>query len=87
MSSNPNNSQIIVRKRERTLLLYMQGRLERAYPVALGRNWADDKAAEGDAPRDEQVKDWTRGCIALANSAMRDLYDLVELGTPVIISA
>ncbi len=164
MSSNPNRVQIIVRKRERTLLLYMQGRLERTYPAALGRNWADDKAAEGDEatplgefyicaknprsryflsmcisypnaehatrglaaglitpgehadilaairlrtmppqhtnlggeiyihghgdePRDNQVKDWTRGCIALANSAMQDLYDLVEVGTPVIIRA
>jgi murein L,D-transpeptidase YafK len=31
--------------------------------------------------------DWTRGCIALDNAAMRDLYDRVELGTPVIIRA
>ena len=29
--------------------------------------------------------DWTQGCIALDNAAMRDLYDRVELGTPVII--
>jgi murein L,D-transpeptidase YafK len=29
--------------------------------------------------------DWTRGCIALDNAAMQDLYDRVELGTPVII--
>jgi murein L,D-transpeptidase YafK len=29
--------------------------------------------------------DWTRGCIALDNAPMRDLYDRVGLGTPVII--
>jgi murein L,D-transpeptidase YafK len=29
--------------------------------------------------------DWTRGCISLDNEAMRDLYDRVGLGTPVII--
>jgi murein L,D-transpeptidase YafK len=29
--------------------------------------------------------DWTRGCIALDNAAMKDLYDRVDLGTPVII--
>jgi lipoprotein-anchoring transpeptidase ErfK/SrfK len=33
------------------------------------------------------VKDWTRGCLALSNPAMQDLYDLVELGAPVLISA
>jgi murein L,D-transpeptidase YafK len=29
--------------------------------------------------------DWTHGCIALDNAAMKDLYDRVELGTAVII--
>jgi len=29
--------------------------------------------------------DWTHGCIAMDNAAMKDLYDWVELGTPVII--
>lgn len=29
--------------------------------------------------------DWTRGCIAVHNVEMRELYDLVELGTPVSI--
>jgi murein L,D-transpeptidase YafK len=30
-------------------------------------------------------RDWTHGCIAMDNAAMKDLYDRVELGTPVII--
>ena len=164
MKPDSNAIEIIVRKRERTLLLHAHGRLERSYPLTLGRNWAADKAIEGDeatplgdfyicaknprsryflsmcisypnaedaarglaaglitpeehakilaamrlrtmppqhtslggeiyihghgdAPVDANGKDWTRGCIALANPAMHDLYDLVELGTPVIISA
>lgn len=29
--------------------------------------------------------DWTDGCIALSNEDIRDLYGLVEVGTPVII--
>jgi murein L,D-transpeptidase YafK len=162
MSSIPNNTEIIVRKGERMLLLHREGRLERSYPLVLGRNWSADKATEGDEatplgefyicaknprsryflsmcisyPNEEDaargiaaglitpqehadilaairgrtmppqhtalggeiyihghgevateanVKDWTRGCIALANPAMRDLYELVGLGTPVII--
>lgn len=29
--------------------------------------------------------DWTRGCVALENSDMKELYDTVEVGTPVRI--
>jgi murein L,D-transpeptidase YafK len=162
MNSNANRVEIVIHKRERTLLLYMEGRLARTYPVALGRNWAADKAVEGDeatplgefyicaknprsryflsvcisypnaedaarglaeglisleeqadiadairlrtmppqhtmlggeiyihghgnARADKPMRDWTRGCIALEDSAMRDLYDLVGIGTPVRI--
>jgi lipoprotein-anchoring transpeptidase ErfK/SrfK len=31
-------------------------------------------------------KDWTRGCIALANEAMQELYDGTAIGTPVLIA-
>jgi murein L,D-transpeptidase YafK len=37
------------------------------------------------APPPAAHKDWTRGCIALANDAMQDLYARIELGTPVVI--
>src|SRR6202789_4146121 len=40
--------QIIVRKETRLLLVLVDGRQERSYPVTLGRNWAADKAVEGD---------------------------------------
>jgi hypothetical protein len=40
--------QIIVRKQARLLLVVVAGVEERAFPVTLGRNWAADKAVEGD---------------------------------------
>jgi murein L,D-transpeptidase YafK len=39
-----------------------------------------DPAARPAAP-----KDWTRGCIALDNGAMQQLYERIALGTPVLI--
>jgi murein L,D-transpeptidase YafK len=157
-----HDPRIVIEKTQRTLHLYVGRRLERSYAVALGRNWAADKAVEGDeatpvgefyicsknprskfflsmclsypnakdaerglsaglisreehgnilaalhemrlppqhtrlggeiyihgqdpAARAGAPKDWTRGCIALANGAMRHLYGLITLGTPVLI--
>ncbi len=40
-----------------------------------------------DAGRSENIKDWTRGCIALDNGAMQVIYDRVVIGTPVHIIA
>ncbi len=154
----------MVQKAARALLLYAPGRPVRAYPVALGRNWAADKYVEGDEatplgefyvcaknprskyflslcisyPNGEDAdrglaagligaaehaqihealrvhrmppqhtrlggeiyihgaspvsagaadKDWTRGCIALENPAMQELYGLVSVGTSVVIVA
>jgi murein L,D-transpeptidase YafK len=41
----------------------------------------------GQPPRLEPgaPKDWTRGCIALDDDAMQELYERIELGTPVVI--
>ncbi len=157
--------QIIVRKQARLLLVVVDGVRERAYPVTLGRNWAADKALEGDEatplgefyicaknpnsrfflsmcisyPNAEDaergraaglitadehaaildamrrramppqhtrlggeiyihgedpaalpaspvpIPAGTRGCIALGNGPMRELFDRTPLGTPVII--
>lgn len=157
---------IIVRKEARRLVVSVDGREERSYPVTLGRNRAADKAVEGDeatplgefyicaknprskfflslcisypnvedaergletdlitpaehaaildatarramppqntrlggqiyihgedprvaAPAGELVRPGTRGCIALQNSAMQELFDRTTLGTPVIIT-
>jgi murein L,D-transpeptidase YafK len=37
------------------------------------------------ARRPGAPKDWTRGCIALENGAMQQLYDRIALGTQVLI--
>jgi murein L,D-transpeptidase YafK len=39
-----------------------------------------------DAEVNDRLKDWTRGCIALRNHAMRALYERVTVGTPVLIT-
>jgi murein L,D-transpeptidase YafK len=153
---------IVIRKALRRLVLAVDGRAEREYAVALGRNSAADKAVEGDLatplgefyvcaknPRSkyflslclsypnavhalrglttglitpaehaqileairiskmppqhtalggeiyihgrgerasgDAAQDWTRGCIALDNPDMRELYDAAGIGTPVTI--
>ncbi|HEY3851110.1 MAG TPA: L,D-transpeptidase [Steroidobacteraceae bacterium] len=158
--------QIIVRKEARRLVVLVDGREEGSHPVTLGRNWAADKAVEGDeatplgefyicaknprskfflslcisypnaedaergleadlitpaehtaildatarramppqntrlggqiyihgedpraaAPAGALVSSGTRGCIALQNSAMQELFDRTALGTLVIIT-
>jgi len=160
--ASAQDHRIVIEKARRTLHLYAGLRIERTYPVALGRNWAADKAVEGDeatpvgefyvcsknprskfflslclsypnaedaerglaaglisrkehddilaalrakrlppqhtrlggeiyihgqdpAARAGAPKDWTRGCIALANDAMQHLYGCISLGTPVLI--
>jgi murein L,D-transpeptidase YafK len=40
----------------------------------------------GDVQGDPPLKDWTRGCIALENADMQDLYDRVAIGTAVSIN-
>jgi murein L,D-transpeptidase YafK len=153
---------LVIEKAARQLRVYLGTRLEESHSVALGRNWAADKAVEGDeatpvgefyvcsknprskfflslclsypnaedaerglaaglispeehrdilaAVREKRLppqhtrlggeiyihgqdprvrlgapKDWTRGCIALENEAMRGLYERIALGTPVLI--
>jgi murein L,D-transpeptidase YafK len=39
---------LVIEKAARTLYLYVGTRLQGRFPVALGRNWAADKAVEGD---------------------------------------
>lgn len=149
---------IVVEKQARTLAVFEDGRLTRSYPVTLGRNWAADKAIEGDEatpigefyicaknPRSKfflslcisypnaedaerglgaglispaehaqilaalacravppqrtrlggeiyihgetpAASAGTRGCIALDNRSMQELYDWSALGTPVLIT-
>jgi murein L,D-transpeptidase YafK len=157
-----NDLHIVIRKGARTLTLCCPGReLEQRYAIALGGNWAADKAVEGDhatpvgefyicaknpksryflslcisypnaqdaarglaaglidpeeyariveairlgrmPPQHTKLggeiyihgtaerhpagtKDWTRGCIAMDNAAMGEVYAQVRIGTRVII--
>jgi murein L,D-transpeptidase YafK len=159
-----NEIEIVVKKTERRLFLSTVEGIERNYPIALGKNWAADKAVEGDhatpvgefyvcaknprskyflslclsypnaedaergiaaglispgeheqiieairhgkvppqhtglggeiyihgrdaAQSSDDAKDWTRGCIALDNAAMQEVYDLAAIGTRVSIFA
>jgi L,D-transpeptidase-like protein len=143
-SADSGDEAIIVDKAARLLLLYRGGRLERSWPVDLGRNPIADKVSEGDNATPEgkysvvRVKgpgqsryyralllnypneddwetfrrarsegriprgvgigslieihgeggrgdNWTRGCIALANSDIDYLATHVGVGTPVTI--
>jgi len=43
-----HEQRLVIEKRAHTLHVYVGTRIERSYPVALGRNWAADKAVEGD---------------------------------------
>lgn len=147
---------LVVWKSRRILHVLRDGSVLREFPVALGGNWASDKAVEGDHatpegdfyicaknPRSKYFlslclsypnaedaargcraglidpgehdrimaaiaaggmppqhtrlggeiyihgggsgRDWTRGCIALDDTAMREVYDVATIGTPVRI--
>jgi murein L,D-transpeptidase YafK len=155
-------AKIVIKKMARRLVFSTTDGREHVYAVALGRNWAADKAIEGDHatplgefyvcaknPRSKYLrslcisypnaedaerglaaglitaaehaqiieaidlrkvppqhtrlggeiyihgqpdgrsadaaKDWTRGCVALDDVDMRELYDLVAIGTRVVI--
>jgi murein L,D-transpeptidase YafK len=155
-------TKIVIKKIDRRLVLSMIDGSQRVYPIGLGKNWAADKAIEGDhatplgefyvcaknprskyfrslcisypnaedaerglnaglitaaehaqiieaiglgtvppqhtrlggeiyihGQRDgrgaDAAKDWTRGCVALDDADMRELYDLVAIGTRVVI--
>jgi murein L,D-transpeptidase YafK len=154
-------ARILIKKSQRRLILTAGDGSVRAYPVDLGRNWAADKAVEGDhatplgdfyvcaknprskfflslcisypnaedarrglasglisaAEHDEIIealrlgrippqhtrlggeiyihgrpqdfnaaeRDWTRGCIALDNAAIQEIYTLTAIGSTVSI--
>ena len=31
------------------------------------------------------LKDWTAGCIAVSNKEIDELYDIIKVGTPIVI--
>ncbi len=62
--------------------------LDRAYAAELGKRPGGDIFIHGwGDKRRERGSDWTAGCIAVTNKEMRDVYAMVEDGTPVDIYA
>ena len=136
---------IVVVKKERTLYLYRDGKIQSSFPVSLGKNPVGQKREKGDCrtpegtfwihrklcspkyyrslcisyPRPEDIAsakkrgvdpggditihaqptwnadghgddytlahNWTHGCVAVTNSAMKQLWYAVREGVPVII--
>ena len=136
---------IVVRKKERKMYLYRNGKVQSIFPVSLGKNPVGDKLQKGDNrtpegtfwihrklcspkyyrslcisyPRPEDIEaakrrgvdpggsitihaqpvwnadghgdsytlahNWTQGCVAVTNSAMKELWYAVREGVPVTI--
>lgn len=114
---SPSTAAIIIDTTRRTLSLYRSDRLERSYPIAVGK--PDTPTPLGDWIITQKTMNpggpfgarWMRisvpwggygihgtdnpssigtaashGCVRLNNDAVIELYDLVELGTPVKIT-
>ncbi|NIJ38354.1 murein L,D-transpeptidase YafK [Sphingopyxis panaciterrae] len=61
---------------------------DRAYAKARGRSPGGDIFIHGQPnawPGPPIARDWTDGCIALSNSEIKQLWDIVPDGTPIII--
>ena len=59
---------------------------DRAEAAALGQSPGGDIFIHG-TPRKHRRsnKDWTWGCLAVSNAEMREIYSMVEVGTPIWI--
>jgi murein L,D-transpeptidase YafK len=72
---------------------YQEGRINRAQYRAIKHAFDDGKVPPWDTALGGEIfihgrganRDWTRGCIALDDADMRELYSLVDVGTPVTI--
>lgn len=52
-------------------------------PLGIGRGLG---LHGSDRPEDQgNGKNWTRGCVAMSNAAIEELYRLVDIGTPVLL--
>ncbi|MDE3121077.1 MAG: L,D-transpeptidase family protein [Paracoccaceae bacterium] len=56
-----------------------------AYAKSQGKDPGGDIFIHGQEGWFTNRKDWTAGCIALSDSAMRDVYAMVQKGTPIFI--
>ena len=61
-----------------------------AYALSQGREPGGDIFIHGQMPsllRKALSRDWTAGCIAVANGDMREIYWMVRVGTPITLYA
>lgn len=95
--STPEGRYRIVRKREAGETVYYRA-LEIDYPNEEDRHRFREARRQGTLPADARIGglieihgeggrgvNWTLGCIALPNTAMKALYDAIPVGTPVTI--
>lgn len=60
---------------------------DRAYAKARGKSAGSDIFIHGESPTDEdEVPDWTAGCIAVSNAEMKEIFARVKTGTPITIN-
>lgn len=95
--ATPEGHYLIVKKREKPKTIYHKA-LELNYPNVSDEELFNKDIENGHLPLDAEIggsieihgeggtgSNWTNGCIALKNSDMDSLFNLVEEGTPVTI--
>lgn len=95
--ATPEGHYVIVKKREKPKTIYHKA-LELNYPNAIDEKNFSENLASGRIPPNAEIggsieihgeggtgTNWTDGCIALKNSDMDSLFQMVEEGTPVTI--
>ncbi|WP_196778368.1 L,D-transpeptidase family protein [Thalassorhabdomicrobium marinisediminis] len=60
---------------------------DRAKAHAMGRSPGGDIFIHGTPKQYRGTPDWTWGCLAVKNREMEDIYAMVNVGTPIFISA
>ncbi|MGR3468535.1 MAG: L,D-transpeptidase family protein [Shimia sp.] len=58
---------------------------DRAHAAALGVNPGGDIFIHGTPRKFRGDDDWTMGCLAVTDKQMRDIYAMVNVGTPIVI--
>ena len=60
---------------------------DRAFAKARGKSAGGDIFIHGESPTDEdEVTDWTAGCIAVSNEEIKEIFMRVKTGTPITIN-
>lgn len=57
-----------------------------AYAAAFGRRPGGDIFIHGQAGKDGGRSDWTAGCIAVTDDEIEEIYSMVTVGTPIVIT-